>query len=384
MQEAVFELNTEYGTFKMWISNDININYETRKQRITGKTLALGAKNKCVYIKIPNSGDTAHLHNVKTSDGGCEVHDALIKGEKTVAMINLAFNIIKLSKPHIKYVTLDDRSAFQCYMGDNKYIGVSLNEYNFLFHQKTWYEQKFGAYLQDTKLNNEYIAKKENFIKPKPTDFHYFNNNELDMHLKSLYKITPDWKTFLDIVHKLDNPCRVILPWYKSAVLKILGSETYFEKTWIIDLYKIPKNKDDPYIPDIKFTGIKIKGGSYMNKTRGNKYKYSNKIIKQNTSSRDELNNIKYSKKDIQQIIDLTNKTFGTNIQYTYKLHNNITCKNITCKNKNKKIKNKTSKYIYYNDSLYSSCYEDLYNMKFTKKELEQIINVSKEYYNSL
>lgn len=46
MQEAVFELNTEYGIFKMWISNDIDIDSETRKQTIIGKTLALGAKNR--------------------------------------------------------------------------------------------------------------------------------------------------------------------------------------------------------------------------------------------------------------------------------------------------------------------------------------------------
>ena len=173
MQESLYQLDTKYGSFNMWISNDIKTDPITRKQTIIGKTLAIGAKNKCVYIKIPNSGDTVYLHNVKTYDGGCEINDMLIKGEKTVGMVNLAFNIIKQSKPHIKYISLDDRSNFSCHIGDNKYIGVSLDAYNLLFHQKTWYEKNFGAYLQDKEINDIYMAKKENFYKPKPENFSF-------------------------------------------------------------------------------------------------------------------------------------------------------------------------------------------------------------------
>jgi hypothetical protein len=373
MNESIFELNTKYGIFKMWLSNDIDIDRVTRKQIVIGKTLALGAKNKCLYITIPNTGDTAHLHNVKTADGGCEVQDAIIKGEKTVGMINLAFNIIKLSKPNIKYVTLDDRSNFMCYIGDNKYLGVSLNAYNFLFYQQTWYEKNFGAYLQDEKLNNEYIAKKENFYKRKPANF-YFNNIDLDSHKQFLYNTTPDWKTFFDLVHKLENPCRVILPWYKSAISNILGTNTYFEETWIIDLYKIPTNHKDPYIPTVTFTGKQMKGGSHINKTYKNKHNHLDKIIKKKyMSSKDELRDIKFSNKELKNMVDMINKMTGSNIKHIDKPP-----KNITIKNKNKNIhKNKD---MYYHDNLYTHCFEELYNMKFSKKELEEIMDISKEY----
>ena len=193
------------------------------------------------------------------------------------------------------------------------------------------------------------------------------NNKESEIYLQFLYDTTPDWKSFFDILYKEENKCKLILPWYKSAIARILGSNNFFEEAWIIDLYKIPKDDFDSYIPDIEFTGKKISGGSRLNIT--NKKGHYKKIINKHMSLKDQLYNMKFTKKEIQRLIDITNKLNGTNIKY-------IPHKNLTCKNKKDKKtidKKAINKNIYYDDSLYSCYFEELYNMKFTEKELDSL-----------
>ena len=142
-------LQTTYGNFRVKIEDDRQINIKTREYKKIGTKLSIGGKNTCVFILIPLNGDTATLHNLKTKDGGCELNNQKIHGEKTVGMVNLAFTIIREISPQIKYVTLDDKSDFTCELPNNKIVGISMMLYELAFSQQSYYEKRFGAYLKN-------------------------------------------------------------------------------------------------------------------------------------------------------------------------------------------------------------------------------------------
>ena len=231
-------LKTESGTFRVTINDDIEIDMNTRKKAIIGKLISVGGKNTCVFINAPNLKNTAVLLNVKTRDGCCEIFDKIISGRHTVTMINLAFTIVKEICPHIKFIELEDMSSFKCDLGEGKTCQISLAIYELAFHQSTWYERHFGAYLRVATGQNIYMKSKEGFNKQKPEIFS-FNNNQLDILLTPIYKNTNTWKEFFDEIYKMEKRCKIMFPWYKNAVSLAMDGILYDTQQRIIDLSKI-------------------------------------------------------------------------------------------------------------------------------------------------
>ena len=239
-----YYVKSEYGTFRVTINDDKIINIQTRTETKIGIQISVGGNNKCVFINIPDNSDTAHLLNLKTKDGGCEVHNKLITGKGTIGMVNLAFTLVKKEAPHIKRVKLEDESDFTCTLSNGKTVGISMTVYE---------EYKHG------------------FQEKLPNTFS-FHNKDLNELLTPIYLQSTTWRDFFDTLHALPNVCQVIYPWYKYAIRDIFKNFPVERNNWMIELY------NNPNVETVNYNVVEknIKGG--RRKTRKNDdsiYKYS-------------------------------------------------------------------------------------------------------------
>lgn len=235
-------VNTEFGTFRVFVQDDTDINMMTRRSIKKGISISVGGlKDTCVYITAPDVGTIAQFHNVKTRRLTCEVAGSRLGGEKTVGMINLAFTILSEKAPHITHVDLDDNSEFPCELSDGRNIGISLTLYELAFHQATWYERHFGAVLKNAALRAIYENGKRGFLLPKP-DTYDFKHETLNAELGPIYASTSTWTEFFNILYTMDGKCKLMIPWYKHAIKMIMGGDVSFtEHVWQIELNKTSK-----------------------------------------------------------------------------------------------------------------------------------------------
>lgn len=223
----------------------------------------LGGKNKCVQINVPLKGDVARMLNVKGKDGGCEINNNEIRGQKMVNLVLLAFTIVTQKWPHIKFISLEDKSNFTCKLNNGLDYSISLTIYEIALHRKTWYELHFGAYLMNESLRRLYEPLKQNFDKPHPPNYD-FKNKILNEVLQPIFVRTTTWTEFFDVIKTMENRCELMSLWYKSTVANILGNISFDGQEWMIDL-------TNPLIHAIEFTILK-EGGS-RRKTRKQRYK---------------------------------------------------------------------------------------------------------------
>jgi hypothetical protein len=256
-------LNTAFGKFRLTISEDYVIDYMTREQTLLGHMVHLGGKNKCVQINVPLRGDVARMLNMKGKDGGCEINDNEIRGPKMVNLVLLAFTVVTQKWPHIKFITLEDKSNFTCKLSNGLDYSISLTIYELALHRKTWYELHFGAYLVNETLRRLYEPLKQNFDKPHPTNYD-FKNKILNDVLTPIFANTVTWSDFLNVLKKMENRCELMSLWYKSTVANILDNISFDGQEWKIDL-------SNPLIHPIDYTVVK--GGGSRRRTRKNKYK---------------------------------------------------------------------------------------------------------------
>jgi hypothetical protein len=279
-------LKTEYGTFNVNIDDDIVLNFRTREKTKVGMIISVGGIKKCVFIKIPNIGNTAKLLNLKVKDSGCNTSGANIKGVATVGMINLAFTILREIAPDIQYIELDDESDFTCTLPNGKTVGISMTLHDLLFYQKAYYEKRFGAYLKDPDLREEYQEYKKGFQAQLPHLFS-FKNTDLNEMLGPIYIESTTWEDFLSKLSTIKNKCEIIYPWYKNAVQIIFNEFKVERRTWIINLY------DNILTPTIQYSEIKSnqKGGKRKTRKRMNWMIYDEPY---DYLMYDEIYNLKY------------------------------------------------------------------------------------------
>ena len=259
-------VKTSHGRFNVTVNEDIKLDFETRERRSIGKMITVGGRHKCVGIKAPYASDTAHLLNINKTVGGCELDDNKISGEKTVGMLNLAFTFLKREMPNIKRIELEDKSDFPCTRSDGSIVGISLALYEMMFHQQSWYERHFGAYLVNPSLRELYSKQKENFNKPPEFDID-FHNKDLNESLPPILRDSKTWKEFFAKVYTMQNKCEIIFSWYSEVLLqKIFSGISFDRQSWIIDLDKTHS---------IEFISIEEqKGGKYFTRKNTKKSQY--------------------------------------------------------------------------------------------------------------
>jgi hypothetical protein len=281
---------TKYGTFRVTINIDNKINLDTRTQIRKGQLLSVGGKHTCVFLNIPDSGDTAHLTNLKTKDGGCELTGKKISGQDTIGMVNLAFTIIKKIAPNIKYIKLEDKSDFACEFDNGVIVGISMIVYEMLIHQESYYEKRFGAYLLNDTMRSLYEKSKSGFL-DKPPELFSFNNSDLENIFRPIYNESKTWKEFFDKIKNMPNLCQKLYPWYRNAIKHIFNNISFERQDWIIDLENSPK------LFNVEFTEINGQYGGKRRKTRKQiSYNYDiyNSDSFYNILNPDELRALKY------------------------------------------------------------------------------------------
>jgi hypothetical protein len=260
-----YNIKTDVGTFWIKITDDVEIDPESRTIKKIGYGIGIGGnKDLCVYITIRHDTHVGKLHNLRIRGLVCETSGIEIKREKTVHMVNLLFTILKTVAPHVKFIELEDESEFPCKDNERTY-GISLALYELAFHQSTWYERHFGAELSNDTLRSLY--KKDGFYGAKPEKYD-FRHPVLNTQLQPVYSQTSTWKEFFKAIYNMEGGCKLILPWYKDAVRNIMGGVSFESQMWRIDL-------SNSKIKEIPFTTVPKKGGgggARRRATRKNKY----------------------------------------------------------------------------------------------------------------
>ncbi len=247
--QDIFVAKTKVGNFK--VKYDFN-------------TIFVGGKKYC--ITLANRNTYGYLDRLETENGECELDGKQIRRDNTIHMTDLAFTIIKEINPTIQIVTFIDDSHIT-YMDNNKKNGVLLLSAYVLLYQKTYYEQKFNATMQDAEKYKEYVQlRTKGFNDPsmKPPTFDFLDT-EIQYKLEPLYKATNTWYSFIELLkltYKDTNIYKMIRPWYRHA-LHIIFQGVDITQFWQIDI----TNR-----PIIQYTRIEKKNTKY-NLTRGGKRK---------------------------------------------------------------------------------------------------------------
>jgi hypothetical protein len=233
------------GTFKIQITPQ----YVRDSNKLLYTTLSVGGNvDKCVNLTIypddsPKRG-TIVLSWTEVIDKSCTVSSQVVKGNKTIEMLHLAFTIAKEIAPYIEHVTLNDMSYFLCDTPDGK-IKVSLPPYYIAFHNKTWYEDKFKAVMVNETDYEKYKTYIQNMYKEglMPESLN-FGNPQLSDILYPLYKESKTWKSFFNLIEKQypTDKCTMMYPWINSAMNIIFeGNQLFVGYEWKINLNNIPK-----------------------------------------------------------------------------------------------------------------------------------------------
>lgn len=273
-----------------------------------------GLYDKCVEVSIFYKNGIAYRAKINNilSEPECGVYTLLAEG-KTVYMIKCMFQFIRSFTifEKVKKFELDDMSHIYCDKDNITYeettiprrgtIRLGLPFFYIAYHQKTWYEEKFGAKLVDTngetyKKYINYRQKMENFNKPLVMDFITFAGR-FGLNSEQYYELEPLYNSatsYADFFQKIDtNKCNILYNWIEGFVRHIL--EGTFESTsWVIDINDIEpipfiniiEKTDENYKTNIFKLGQIIKRNlATYNKTRtkkggkrGKTYKYRTKF----------------------------------------------------------------------------------------------------------
>jgi hypothetical protein len=235
----IYEVLPTIGRFKLVINP-----YYGRNGDLIYKTLKLGGSGKgdgCLDITIPNGSGDAILLSWVSPSKKCTLDDLKIKGDATRQMVLLGISIARELAPHATHILLDDMSHIECDSpGGNDTIKMSLPLFYIAFHGKTWYEDKFGAVLNNPILRERYNKYISNLDDPskKPLNFR-FNNDELQEILDPLYNNADTWKEFFQMIAKKygNKRCIILKTWVNSAMSIIFeGDDLYAGKKWRIDI----------------------------------------------------------------------------------------------------------------------------------------------------
>ena len=192
--------------------------------KTSDSNIYVGGITYCVNIKI--NTDTADLFWLETAKGGCELSNKKISGDDTIYMVDLAFSILRDKYPHISTVNLLDDSGFTWRDSRGRPYKVNFLKGYVLLHQKTWYEDKFGATINNDSIYKIYKEKINNFTDPskKPDKFNFMNPDTQAL-LEPLYNKTDTWKEFIDLFIKEhnDNKYKLMFDWYRNAIYTIMN-----------------------------------------------------------------------------------------------------------------------------------------------------------------
>jgi hypothetical protein len=262
MVEETYKVKTSVGTFH--VEKTVGRSYSGKLQ---AEYLHIGATNKCVMFSWKvDSPEVVELQWLNTLGQHCEVSGIDIKGPKTTHLFHLAVTLLRQYTP-VKRIELQDNSKFPCKLPDGTIERPSLKHYYYMFHGKTWYEDRFGAIPDSEDERKRYESAKSHRtdpeFKPKVEAFPFFNR-DIESLLAPIYERTKTWKDFLDEVKEIKEYCILTYPWYMQAVRAM---RITIPDQWRIDI-------GDEY-PTVEFTRIVGGGGTRKARRLRHRHDYS-------------------------------------------------------------------------------------------------------------
>jgi hypothetical protein len=213
-----WEVTTPFGMFNLKLEDNV---------------LTLGGKDTCVMIIYKGSTDSI-LDQLGT-DRSCELHGFPIKGETTQNMLYTATSIFRSVYQDVKHLNLLDASSYKCKFDDGSLRPISLRESHFLFHGKTYYEDKFDAEpvsQEDKDTMSEF--RKALHDPSKKTEHFNFKDERLSTELTPLYTSSSTWWEFFQKIQSKweSTKCTKIYLWHRDALHMMMKWKT-IPQYWI-------------------------------------------------------------------------------------------------------------------------------------------------------
>lgn len=213
--------------------------------KVNSTNIQVGGSKMCVTIAI--SPTKTELSWLGIENGGCALDYKIIQGSDTIRMVDLAFSLLRKYFPTRTVVTLLDDSGVYITDKSGKRIKVHFLSAYVLLYGKTWYEDKFGATMDNSDayiLYRQYID--TNFDNPlKKSDS--FNFGSVNEELQPLYQSSTTWREFMNKI-KENYPgkmkYKIISEWYRSAIKAILNIGIIPD--WQIDITNRPVYECNP------------------------------------------------------------------------------------------------------------------------------------------
>jgi hypothetical protein len=176
----------------------------------------------------------------------CSENRGLKRGTGTIDMMNTAMSFVKQMCPFIRAFKLNDSSAKKC---DN---GATIPLPYFYITQKgrTWYEDQFGAYLDEPNYTI-YRTRIHDVMNMPITSFdafirEYINDTStprttIDI-LNAIYKPQMTVSEYFNALYRTHNKsvvCELLQPWIDSFMKKV-GLLHYINNEWYIPVSRIP------------------------------------------------------------------------------------------------------------------------------------------------
>jgi hypothetical protein len=180
-------------------------------------------------------------------------------------MVYLATSIFRSIWQDVKFLTLLDASSYKCKFSDGTLRPINLCEAHFIFHGKTYYEDKFGAVptLPEDIITMTQFREALHDLTKKPESFN-FNDEVLNDELTTLYKLSSTWWEFFQHIQTkwTDIKCTKVYLWHRRALYEMMKTKT-IPQYWKVDITKFP-------LLHQKFKKVSYHGGGKHN-TRKNR-----------------------------------------------------------------------------------------------------------------
>jgi|LauGreDrversion4_2_1035121.scaffolds.fasta_scaffold98132_2 hypothetical protein len=207
--------------------------------KIEPQQISVGGKRFCITIALRE--DDTYLTWLSTDEGGCELDEKVIRGEDTIRMVDLAFSLVRLTHPSRSIVTLVDDSGVSWKGPRQRTYKVNLLKGYLLLHRRTWYEEKFGATMEDDALYQIYRQKADQNFDDPTKKRESFSFGSASDELTPLYQASHTWGEFIDIFKATyaKRKYELMVDWYRKAIYDIFdGLE--INQNWKIDIRQRP------------------------------------------------------------------------------------------------------------------------------------------------
>jgi hypothetical protein len=229
------------------------INTQSYDGRVLCHTIKIGgAYDDCVNLTVSVNvagvpEPTVRLGHIE-SYPDCGYSTFLMKGEGA-DMLRVSLQFLKSIFPTIRRFKFEDASKIDCGITKNRKMEkpLSLAHLHLVIHGKSWYEDKFNAYLLNDITRRDYSTLKEKLSMqiPWPYELVMLRIPETSREEFRPYYEAANGKTWIELFRSIPRSehCAVFFNWLPNFVEDIILGDKFPTEGWIIDIDTMPKTE---------------------------------------------------------------------------------------------------------------------------------------------